>query len=87
LALIAQLAVITGAPDSIAAPGSFNYADGANVDSAVFGDHTPTINDNVLSDANGWEMTFTDATTPFTGLSLVSSTLRLARPIASRTVP
>jgi len=62
------------APDSITAPGSFNYADGANVDSAVFGDHTLTINDNVLWNANGWEMTFTDATPPFTGLSLVSST-------------
>ena len=50
----------------------YSYADGANIDTADFSSTQLTIRDQVLTDANGWEMTFA---TPggFTSLSLVSS--------------
>ncbi len=50
----------------------YSYADGANKDTADFSDTQLTIRDQVILNANGWEMTFA---TPgsFTSLSLVSS--------------
>lgn len=50
----------------------YSYADGANIDTADFSGTQLTIRDQVLIDANGWEMTFA---TPgsFTSLALVSS--------------
>ena len=48
------------------------YQDSANIDTADFDGNMLTITDSVLSNANGWEMTFT---TPggFTSLALVNS--------------
>jgi hypothetical protein len=60
-------------PASIQIPGTFRYADAANIDTAEFTGTTLTITDQVISTANGWLMTFTDAAMPFTELSLVSS--------------
>lgn len=60
-------------PSSITDPGAFNYSDGANVDSATFSGNNLTITDHVISNANGFQMTFTDVTHAFTELSLVSS--------------
>lgn len=58
---------------SITNPGTFTYADGANTDSADFAGTLLTITDDVHSNANGFEMTFTDITSAFTGLTLISS--------------
>ena len=61
-------------PSTIVAPGTFFYHDVGNTDTAAFiTGNTLTITDQVFISANGWEMTFTDLTEPFTGLSLVSS--------------
>jgi hypothetical protein len=60
-------------PGSIQIPGTFRYADAANIDTAEFTGTTLTITDQVISTASGWLMTFTDAAMPFTELSLVSS--------------
>jgi hypothetical protein len=60
-------------PASIRVPGTFQYSDEANTDTADFSGTTLTITDQVTSGANGWLMTFTDAAMPFTELSLVSS--------------
>ena len=61
-------------PTSVFAPGEFDFADGANIDSAVFSDSTLTVTDQVLDVACGWGMTFTDTTTPFSTLILLGST-------------
>jgi hypothetical protein len=60
-------------PDSITTPGTFSYSDPDNIDTATFSGNTLTITDQVLVNANSWQMTFTDATHPFTSLTLVSS--------------
>ena len=60
-------------PSSIVVPGSFFYQDGANIDTAAFSGTQLTITDQVLSGANGWEMTFAAPGSPFAVLNLVSS--------------
>lgn len=50
----------------------FNYADGANIDTADFTATQLIIRDQVLGGANGWEMTFTTAG-GFQSISLSSS--------------
>lgn len=61
------------APSSIIAPGALTFNDGSNSDSANFSGSTLTITDVIgVSGANGFQMTFTDATHAFTSLSLVS---------------
>jgi len=59
--------------DSIVAPDQFGWTDGANIDTAVFSGTTLTVSDQVLDVACGWGMTFSDTTTPFPALTLVSS--------------
>jgi hypothetical protein len=59
-------------PSVITSPGSFSYVDGSNQDTAAFSGSVLTISDVVNFGANGWEMTFTDATNPFTGLTLAT---------------
>jgi hypothetical protein len=58
---------------AISVPGTFRYSDAANTDTADFTGTTLTITDQVISNADGWLMTFTDAAMPFTKLSPVSS--------------
>ena len=64
-------------PDSITTPGTFSYTDAANMDTATFSGNKLTITDvsfpGAGAGAGAWEMTFSDATHPFTGLTLVSS--------------
>jgi hypothetical protein len=60
-------------PASIVIPGTFSYADDGNTDTAEFTGTTLIITDQVISTANGWRMTFTDAAMPFTELSLAFS--------------
>jgi hypothetical protein len=60
-------------PADVTVPGAFVYGpDGANTDTATFTDNTLTITDDVSTNANGWQMTFSDSALPFTGLTLVS---------------
>jgi hypothetical protein len=59
--------------DSIVAPDQFGWTDGANIDTAVFSGTTLTVSDQVLDVACGWGMTFSDTTTQFPALTLVSS--------------
>jgi hypothetical protein len=60
-------------PSSVIVPGTFLYdADPANTDTAAFTDNTLTVTDVVHENANGWEMTFSDTSLPFTELLLVS---------------
>jgi hypothetical protein len=56
-----------------AAPLTFEYADGSNDDTATFSATTLTIEDQVTDSARGWGMSFTDATTVFPSLTLISS--------------
>lgn len=58
---------------SVVVPGSFTYSDTFNIDTAQFTGSTLTVSDQVLNFAGGWQMTFTDASMPFTLLSLASS--------------
>lgn len=56
-----------------AAPFTFAYADGSNVDTATFSATQLTIEDQVSDTACGWGMSFFDETTPFPSLTLISS--------------
>jgi hypothetical protein len=58
--------------NTITAPGAFTYSDVANTDTATFGTNSLTIMDDVSDlGANGFEMTFSDASEKFTGLTLL----------------
>jgi PEP-CTERM motif len=59
-------------PTSGTAPLTFEFADGANVDTAIFTANQLTIEDQVTGFACGWGMSFTDTTNAFTQLTLVS---------------
>ena len=50
----------------------YTYVDGANTDTADFSATQLTVRDQVMTGANGWEMTF-DTPGSFTALALVSS--------------
>jgi hypothetical protein len=63
----------TFTPSSGQAPHAFQFTDGSNTDTATFSATDLTVEANVSDFACGWGMSFTDATTPFPGLSLVSS--------------
>jgi hypothetical protein len=60
-------------PSTGQAPHAFQFTDGSNTDTATFLATGLTVEANVSDFACGWGMSFTDATTPFPGLSLVSS--------------
>jgi PEP-CTERM motif len=62
--------------DSGTAPMTFIHdegIDGANTDTAAFDATTLTVRDVVSTDACGWGMQFTDTTTAFPSLTLISS--------------
>lgn len=61
-------------PDSGTAPYSFEFVDGSNDDTAVFSGTELTVQDEVTDTACGWGMSFTDTTTPFPALTLLSDT-------------
>jgi PEP-CTERM motif len=61
------------APSVISDPGQIYYQDAANVDIAAFYGTVFNVADQVFTNANGWEMTFTDPSKPFTFLYLVTS--------------
>jgi hypothetical protein len=56
-----------------AAPLTFEYSDGSNDDTATFSATMLTIEDQVTDTACGWGMSFTDVTTAFPSLTLISS--------------
>ena len=58
---------------TIVAPGSFTYSDPNNNDTAQFTGTTLTVTDQVLSGANGFGMSFSDTSLPFTSLSLLTA--------------
>jgi hypothetical protein len=60
-------------PASGTAPLSFQYVDGSNTDTATFSATTLTVEDQVSDRACGWGMSFTDTSTPFSSLTLISS--------------
>ena len=58
---------------TIVAPGSFSYSDINNIDTAQFTGTTLTVSDQVVSASNGFGMSFSDTSLPFTSLSLLSA--------------
>ena len=58
---------------TIVAPNSFTYSDPNNNDTAQFTGTTLTVTDQVLSGANGFGMSFSDTSLPFTSLSLLTA--------------
>src|SRR6478609_4375366 len=60
-------------PPTGTAPVTFDWTDGANVDTATFSDSQLTVRNQVIDVACGWGMTFQDVTAPFATLELVSS--------------
>jgi hypothetical protein len=59
-------------PTAGTGPIEFEFADGANIDTAIFTANQLTIEDQVSDIACGWGMSFTDTTNAFTQLTLVS---------------
>jgi hypothetical protein len=59
-------------PTSGTAPTEFEFADGSNIDTAIFTANQLTIEDQITDFACGWGMSFTDTTHAFTYLTLVS---------------
>ena len=59
-------------PISGTAPIEFEFADGSNIDTAIFTANQLTIEDQITDFACGWGMSFTDTTNAITQLTLVS---------------